>query len=503
MSLVDIEKINETYLKISTDESISYELRDKFSYRILNHQYNPKVKAGIWDGFIRLYNARNGLMKVGLLDNLIEYLKESNYDYNVDSNLLRKNTESHIRDFIENIKIPTKIEKRDYQIESIVECLVNKRRLLLSPTSSGKSFIIYTIIRYLNVKTLLIVPRIGLVDQMYSDFEDYSSLDDTWKVEDYCTKISSKTKNKEKENPKLISISTWQSMARLSHLYEDYEMVIVDEAHGANAKVMTDIIDSCVNAEYRFGFTGTINKELVSELMLNSLFGKTVRFIETREMIDRGFAAEIDINCIVLKYNKTMDLLKKENAKINKKLDKSVVGKEKFLNELEILAKHEKRNEFLCKLAMKLEGNTLLFFNRTDLHGKVLFDMLQNMVDDSYRIFYIDGSIKERNDIREAMESRETRNIGIFSKGTSSVGMSIKNIDNLILPYMTKDFINIVQTIGRGLRLSDTKKRLKYFDIADILSPKKNNFSYKHFIERLRIYEEEQHPYKIKEFIIE
>jgi superfamily II DNA or RNA helicase len=502
--MIKIKKLNETYLKIICNDYIENELYQVFSYKILGHKYHPKVKLGLWDGIIKMFNRKNKTIKVGLLDKITEYFDSVGYEYELDSSLVKNDTNSNILEFIKNIKIPEHIEKRDYQIDSIVDCLLNKRRLLLSPTSSGKSFIIYSIIRYLNIKTLLIVPRIGLVDQMYDDFKEYSSLDLEWEVDDFCTKISGKTKKEEKINPKQISISTWQSMSKLEDLYEDYELVIVDEAHGAKANVITNILDACVNAEYRLGFTGTIKDDEVNELMLNGLFGSTKQFIKTRELIDRGFAADIKINCYVLKYNQETQIeLKKLNSKIKDK-DRTKIGRQKYENELSLLYDHKVRNAFICKLALKLEGNTLIYFNRVDSHGKKIFNMLQNMIDpEKHNLYYIDGSVDERNDIRKSMESRNKKNLGVFSGGTSGVGMSIRNVDHLIFAYLSKDKITVLQTIGRGLRMSDTKKRFNFFDISDILNPKKTNFSYKHFVERLKKYEEENFEYTIKEITIE
>ena len=91
-----------------------------------------------------------------------------------------------VRDYMKSI---TSFSPRDYQIDGVYDALRHNRKLLISPTASGKSLMIYSVVRYYSdkqQKILLIVPTTSLVEQMYKDFEDYG-----WDAQSYCHKIYS------------------------------------------------------------------------------------------------------------------------------------------------------------------------------------------------------------------------------------------------------------------------------------------------------------------------
>ena len=128
--------------------------------------------------------------------------------------------------------------------------------LLLSPTASGKSLIIYVILRWLQEsdykRGLLIVPTTSLVEQMYKDFEDYG-----YDSEQYCHRQYS---GKDKHTNKFLTITTWQSIYKNpGEYFEQFDFVLGDEAHQFKAKSLTTIMTQLVNAKYRIGCTGTLH----------------------------------------------------------------------------------------------------------------------------------------------------------------------------------------------------------------------------------------------------
>jgi superfamily II DNA or RNA helicase len=114
-------------------------------------------------------------------------------------------SENEADEFITKLKLPHEV--RDYQKKAFIYAIRNRRGLLVSPTASGKSLIIYLITRYLKGKTLIIVPTISLVSQMFKDFKDYGLDSET-----YMHKI---TAGADKESNKPIIVSTWQSIYKM------------------------------------------------------------------------------------------------------------------------------------------------------------------------------------------------------------------------------------------------------------------------------------------------
>lgn len=233
-----IEKVNDTFLQLHCDESINHEIYNLFSAYAPSYKFNPRYKNHLWDGKIRCYSAVTQLLPIGLLDNLITWCDKQHYTYNlcyldnrhdkIDYEELRKEINSYINGF----------DIREYQLKAIYQALTNKKGVLLSCTSSGKSLMIYGIMKYLiNVKKkkhlLLIVPSVSLVEQMFSDFKEYG-----WENIDNDVELLYSGKKPTYRAPLLIS--TWQSLEKLGKdFFEVYEGVIVDECVDGNTLIDT------------------------------------------------------------------------------------------------------------------------------------------------------------------------------------------------------------------------------------------------------------------------
>lgn len=478
MSDIFIEKVDEVHMRLHCDEGIAYELNDYFSFFAKNYKFMPKYKSGIWDGKIRLFNTRNNKLYVGLFEKLIYFCESREYTFSIDEKF--KETVEKVDFDVKSYNPPFK--PFDYQEKAIDIILNKKRRLILSPTSSGKSFIIYGAIRWLvenNKKVLLIVPTTSLVEQMVKDFKYYG-----WNADDFCHKIYS---GKEKHNEKDVTVTTWQSVFKEpKNWFKDFDAVFVDEAHLAQADSIKGIMEKASNSTWRIGLTGTIEDTQTHKLVLQGLFGKIFNTIKTSELMDRGSVAELKIYPIVLKHTKD---------------DCKIVSKLKYQGEIDTLINNSKRNSFICKLAMSREGNTLILYNYVSKHGAVLFKLLNDLnKENNKKIFFVHGdtSAQTREDIREYSEKYDNVII-VASYGTFSTGISIKNLDNAIFGHPFKGKIRNLQSIGRILRKANENSKASLYDIVDdYRHGSKENTTYKHFKDRLEIYEKENFKYKIK-----
>ena len=217
--------------------------------------------------------------------------------------------------------------------------------------------------------------------------------------------------------------------------------------------------------------------------MLEGLFGPVRKIISTSELIEKKHLSEFRIKALVLKHSDQ-----------NRKL---IAGTD-FQTEMDYLVRSEERNRFIRNLALSLKGNTLLLFQFVEKHGKELYTKISAESSDR-KIFFVSGSVSgdERENIRKIVETEENAII-IASYGVYSTGVNIKNLHNIIFSSPSKSRIRNLQSIGRGLRKSDSKDIATLFDIADDLSWRtKKNFTLLHFLERIKIYNEEQFNYKI------
>jgi len=479
MSDLVIKNINEVYVSIECEDSISYELRDEFTFMVPGAQFSPQFRSKLWDGKIRLFDIRKKQIYRGLIPHIIDFCQSRDYTYEYEDDFNNEFSIKEAKDFIKTLNL--NITPRDYQIDAFVHAIRNKRCLLLSPTASGKSLIIYFILRYLHEqknirKSLIIVPTVSLVSQLATDFSDYGFDSDT-----YVHRIYS---GQDKETDKPIVISTWQSLFKLPKKYfESFEAVVGDEAHLFKAKSLTDIMTNLINAKYRIGTTGTLDGTKTNKLVLEGLFGSVNKVTTTKELMDQKHIADFSIKCLVLKHNDSICQAAKNFT---------------YQQEIEYLVLNEDRNKFITNLALSLEGNTLLLYQYVDKHGKILYDMISEKAPDR-KVFFISGNIDAeiREETRKIVEN-EQRSIIVASFGTFSTGTNIRNLHNIIFASPSKSRIRNLQSIGRGLRKSETKSNAILFDIADDLRYKKHdNYTLKHFALRLKIYSEEQFKFKI------
>ena len=482
-------KLNETYLQLSCEKHISYELNEYFAFKVPNAQFHPKVRAKMWDGKIRLFNIQTGQLYLGLLPYLKEWAEKHTYKLQtdiIDARHLKEGDVEKIKEFFDSLNLHCKnkpIIPRDYQIASFLKCVSNDRALLLSPTSSGKSLVIYALIRWYQKfldddKILILVPTVNLTTQMYGDFGDYSS-HDKWNVEEQCHKIYS---GKEKTANQQIYISTWQSLHRLPKEYfEQFSLIVGDEAHLATAQAMKGILEKATSCRYRFGTTGTLTDCKTNKLVLEGLFGKTYKAITSKDLMDNKHISKLNIQCLQLEYPE---------------VERKAMNKKTYKEEIDFIVSHPKRNNFICNLALEQKGNTLILFNYVEKHGKVLVKLLLEKVKDR-QIFFIAGEtdVEQREDIRKATEGEENAII-VASSGVLSTGVNIKNLQYLIFAHPYKAKIRNLQSIGRVLRLDDKNNKAVLYDIIDDLHWKKHdNYGLKHWKERLSIYLKEKFDY--------
>jgi superfamily II DNA or RNA helicase len=475
-----ISKLNEVFLKISTEPHIEYELRDHFKFEVPNAKFMPQYRGRNWNGEIHLFDMRSKQIYVGLLDKLISFCTQYGYSYSFQDNKFyglpyEENdhiSEEGVKDYMNSI---CSHSPRQYQIEGVYGALKHNRKLLISPTASGKSLMIYSLVRYYEdkgQKILLVVPTTSLVEQMYKDFLDYG-----WNAESYCHRIYS---GREKTNDTPVTITTWQSIYKLDRsFFEDFNVVIGDEAHLFKSKSLISIMAKLHHAKYRFGFTGTLDGTQTHKWVLEGLFGPSYKVTRTSELMQQGHLSKLDINCLVLKHTPQKF--------------------ETYNDEIEYLISHNQRNRFITNLTLDLKGNSLVLFSRVAAHGEPLFEMINKFKDGNRKVFFVHGGVdtEDREHVREITE-QENNAIIVASYGTFSTGINIKNLHNVIFASPSKSRVRNLQSIGRVLRKGKNKTKAILYDIGDDCTHNsRKNYTLNHLIERIKIYNEENFNYDI------
>lgn len=509
MDKLVISKLNEVYLKVLCEPSIAQELNDYFTFDVPGAKFMPAYRNKIWDGKIRLYNLLTQTLYAGLIRYVEEFCKSRKYELEYNYETASEEFSLHeANKFLKLLNSP--FTPRDYQLDAFVHAVRERRALLLSPTASGKSFIIYLITRYYNAKTLIIVPTTTLVHQLASDFKEYgygsdhglsdikqgsnkrssgvgiyagNTERDEWSS--WTNGIHKIYSGQEKGSSAQITITTWQSIYKQpKEWFNQFEVVIGDEAHLFKAKSLTSILTKLEDCKYRFGFTGTLDGSQTHKLVLEGLFGAVRKVTSTATLIEQQHLANFKIKAIVLSYPD--------------EIRKMITRSSDYQDEIDYIVKLSARNNFIKNLVFSLEGNTLLLFQFVEKHGKLLYDMIKKEATNR-EVFFVHGGVEgeERDKIRSIVES-DRNAIIIASYGTFSTGINIRNLHNIIFASPSKSRIRNLQSIGRVLRTSESKKEATLFDIADDMSWKsKKNYTLLHFMERIKTYNEEKFEYKV------
>tara|TARA_R110000772_G_scaffold7228_9_gene24782 strand:+ start:71 stop:1525 length:1455 start_codon:yes stop_codon:yes gene_type:complete len=477
MDRINILPKDEVNVKIECDRGLGQELSDYFTFEVPGAKFMPSYKNRMWDGKIRLFNTSSHTLYKGLLLRVKKFCQDRDYECVVHGGL------DHVNDIPLNELeefLKGKYTPRDYQLRAIAHALRVHRALILSPTASGKSFIIYCILKYLlshgEKKALLIVPTTSLVHQMNTDFIEYSE-----ELQFYYTHLI--MEGQEKNNPEAqIFISTWQSIYKQpKKWFDQFDVVIGDEAHQFKATSLTKIMTKLDECKWRFGLTGTLDGTHTNKLVLEGLFGPVMKVIQTKELIEKGTLSDFRIKALMLKYPEgTCKQMKQSN----------------YQDEIQFLIANEYRNKFIKNLALTREGNTLVLYQMVDKHGQILYNSIS---ESGKEVYFVHGGIDAttREEIRHRVEQSDNAII-VASYGTFSTGINIRNLHNVVFASPSKSRVRNLQSIGRALRKSDNKEVATLYDIADDLSYKSwSNHTIKHFAERVKIYNEEEFDYKI------
>lgn len=492
--MIQIQEFNETYLRVLTDDyGIEQELSEYFTFFAPGYKFMPSFKSKMWDGKIRLFNMQRKTLYKGLLTLLIKFLKDRDYAFDIDRTLDNRTgvKEEDVKRYIDSLNLHARgkpLTPHDYQYQAVFKSLETKRNLLISPTSSGKSMMLYCKVRYhidvLQHRVLIIVPTTMLVEQLFSDFEDYSS-HNGWNVSDNIQLLYS---GKEKFFGSNVIISTWQSLHAMiknapkmfQTIVNSADVALFDEAHTYKAAAVLQTMEKFIDTAWRTGTTGTIDNNKVNELSLIGLMGPIYKVITTKELMDSGKVTQLRIKALMLKHPEHM---------------RQAMKGMKYEEEIAYLISCEARNKFIANLAKACTGNTLILFNFVDRHGSILHELISKKLEGTGRsVYFIHGGvdIEDREQIRKVVENEKDAII-IATASLFSTGTNIPSLENIIFGVPSKSTIRIRQSIGRVLRLKDGKTSCTLYDIVDDLSYKSyTNTTLNHYEERVKIYDAEQ-----------
>ena len=444
-------------------------MKKAFTHKVKGYFWSPKYKAGMWNGKSSLVTEA-GTFPYGLLP---DFLRESKNHPDV-----KIEVDQEVKDLFKgdeiDIKYDLSLTPHPYQREAVEYCLRYTKGIIRSATASGKSLVISYIIKNLFDnreitkvrRAVIIVPSKGLVEQFYTDMEDYGL------QKEYIGRIYDKIKNKPIEWAKTIVITTWQSLKNNMDKLKDYDIIIGDECHQVKAHELKKIFSKSP-ARYRLGFTGTMPDDILESLNTKAFLGPILRDYSSGLLGEQGYIAKCNIKIINIEYPfgleaEYYDDVKKETfeSKFRMDLIKDIVNKADH-NVLLLVGYHREGTQLLNYLGNYTKKETMFLCGTDDV------------------------------DLRETWRQRMIKEKDLTLVATYGIfqqGINIPSLKYLILAAPFKSKIRVLQSIGRTLRQHEDKKNgAIVFDIVD-------NVKYlrKHAGKRALFYESE--GFDIKEF---
>jgi superfamily II DNA or RNA helicase len=475
-----------------TEKELSKSLYDEFSVQVPGYQFQIRYRMGKTDGkhkFFKLMNLQNHLLfefEMGFIDRLKKF--------NLNIGKVQAYSRTEILDFLKKEIPMLPFKPRKYQLKMILGMLQSERHLGILSTGGGKSLVAYLVIKFLleqkNKKIILIVPTIGLVDQMYSDFKDYGA---PAEFLNNIQLIGGEYKNKYLQ--KSVVVSTWQSLSKSKNI-KDYDCLFVDEAHKAKADVLSDILKT--NIPKKIGMTGSMPIIELDAMKLEEIFSSPVIYATAKDLIDLGLLTKTVIIAMFLNYPR-----------------KYTSSGLKYQQESKLIRELPQRISWTVDLLKKVKksGITIMTYNTTKF-GESIYNEIAGInskkIQNDFQkqkelgVFIISGKTKSsiREQIRLYLNSDESSNeIVIAQTTTMELGINIPKLKNFVFGEAPgKSFTKILQSIGRVMRKAKESGNSVYvWDIVDCFSYKNENYTQKHFWERLQYYEAEGHPIVEKE----
>lgn len=481
-------------------------------------QANRKNKFTKYDGKVRLYKILPSLLPLGLVREAVRSLRQFGWNVKIEDDIISSfsnNTDytSLLDSFSEAIQKACGLTPRDYQRKILELSLKLKRSSFRAATGAGKSLAMYMIVRFFmkiinkDMKFLILVPNINLVNQLYRNFRD----DYGWKdIEKYVGMYHSDFTVKEKKEAinKQILISTWQSMGALLEkpgfkgFFERYSCLVVDELHTAknDSAVINKVVSACSNAEYRFGLTGTIPRHLLNQKVIIGNFGDIQHIISSKELIERGELSKASIIEVKIPYDEyTKKLCRSKKIPLNAEYELSrLTGSHEYAIHSLI------RDGIITK-----DQNTLILMKYVENQEVENMVKMLEKYHPEFKIRYAHGkvSVKKRDGILLEIET-ETGMLVVATYATFGTGFNMKNLHNVIFSSDCKSYFKILQSIGRSLRLHKSKTMARIFDLHHCIEETyyskqaKHDIEYRsnlsrHFYEREEFYYEEDYPQEI------
>jgi len=417
-------------------------LVDRYTCSIPGANYSSAYKRGHWDGKKYFMHPRTGEFKTGLLDLILADLKM----IECDPELIYEDKDSTLTLSDHTFD---GWDLHDYQEALVGQALDNKRCVIKSPTGSGKTLIMASVIKAFgpNAKILCLFTKKQLINQTYEFLVKKApqgvALTQT---KEFSVGVAF-SEGFEYGNIMLCSVYSLERLLGTPH--EKPDVLIVDECHEfSKGKLTSEAINSFPTAKYRIGFTATPPTDAIPKYTLHGGLGPVITEVDTSSLIDRGMLARPYVQILPL-HTSADDHLDMDYREVYNKY----------------IVQNEVRNQAISSIVETIKVKTpaakvLILVNSLE-HGENLL----NKIPDAK---YLQGSddLSERNKIIKDFKTKNKFRVLVGTK-ILETGVNIPEITHFINARGLFSEIATIQALGRALRLNDSSDKVYVYDFYD------------------------------------
>lgn len=412
-----------------------------------------------------------GMFAPGLFFDVLTYIKRNFTDVKVE---LDKDIHDAVKPTLQdaNVYDELSLKLRDFQENTIRNAISYGRGIIKIGTGGGKTLTTASLIstfyiaKKKKLKTLLIVPDLSLVNQTYNDFISYT-------VPFTLTKWTGSIEPDLSCDVIIANIGILQSKYDENKWINDVDLLVIDEAHKLKLGNKINKLVENINTKHKFGLTGTLPDNRGDELNIIGKLGCIIYEKSSFELREEKYLTDVSIKILNLTYKDKVPQIPNING---------------YRSELEFIYQNNFRNNVIRTLCQNTNKNTLILVNHIS-HGQTITDILKTSHNlEGRKIYFIRGEVdvEERDRVIKEMETCDDI-ICVAISAIFSTGINVKNLHNIIFGSGGKSFIRIIQSIGRGLRLHNSKQKLVIIDLADNL-----RYGKEHIEHRKSIYQREK-----------
>jgi len=455
---LEIEIIDVIDCKIS--KALADIIRPCLSYTAFFYQQGPyrKIRREYQKSLLE-EGASGSYFKTGLLDRVLDYCKKRNVSITVKGKVEKLPVPEN-KVFMNDLTLNGKINLREEQLRLIIKAIKSQRGVLVAPTGVGKTA--------MGLAIVAVFPKASVLWLCHTKDLMYQAAGEAEKLLDGKRQIG--LIGDGKYDPHAITMATRQSFIKYAdEIGCDYDIVIVDETHhlakesGQYAELL-----KWVFAPVRIGLTATMPDNDEARLTIEGLLGPIIDEVTIREGQSLKIMAEIKIKFLKIPTDHKLRELRKYS-------DVYAAGVVENRDQHRIIVETAKGHIE--------KGDSVLILVTQISHGEnILYECERQGVEAVYAQGMTEGSIRAK--IKDALNEKKIH--CVIATTVFREGINLPELNVLINASGGKSEIATLQAVGRGLRLTEMKKTLIFYDTVNL----SHNYLISHLGERLTIYTE-------------